>query len=75
MYERGANDCSTCGRTISTLDFEMVIEQLKNYVTTAGKIQATGRTMHCGVHKLNCSVWTKKELLNSGCSQSLYLCI
>jgi hypothetical protein len=53
----------------------MVIEQLKHSVTPAGKIQAIGRTMHCGVHKLNYSALTKRELLNSGCSQSLYISI
>jgi len=51
----------------------MVIEQLKHYVTPAGKIQATVGILHCGVHKLIYCVWTKEELLNSGCTKSLYL--
>jgi len=54
---------------------EIVIEQLKHYVTPAGKIQAIGRTMHCGNHELIYSVGTKQELLYTGCTQSLYLFI
>jgi len=49
----------------------MAIEQLKHYVTPAGKIQAIVRTTHCGIHELVYSVGTKEELLYTGCTQSL----